>query len=67
MAVETLTLGLGAFLFGVRVSWISIGVFLIWYYRRYKNDDPTLNMTIEEMRQEIDEFDKATELAEEGM
>ena len=33
----------------------------------YNPDDPTLNMTIEEMRQSVDEFDKAAKLAEEGM
>jgi len=33
----------------------------------YNPNDPGLNMTIEEMRQSVDEFDKAAELAEEGM
>ena len=33
----------------------------------YNPDDPTLNMTMEEMRQSVDEFDKAAELAQEGM
>lgn len=33
----------------------------------YNPGDPTLNMTIEEMRQSVDEFEKAAELAEEGM
>jgi len=33
----------------------------------YNPNDPGLNMTIEEMRQSVDEFDKAAELAGEGM
>ena len=38
MNAETLTLALGAFLFGICVGWFSILAFLLWYYRRYKND-----------------------------
>jgi hypothetical protein len=33
----------------------------------YNPDDPMLNMSIEQLRDEIDEFEKAAELAGEGM
>jgi len=33
----------------------------------YNPDDPILNIPIEQLRDEIDEFEKAAELADEGM
>ena len=38
MSVDSLFVALGAFLFGLSLGWMSILGFLIFWYRRHKND-----------------------------